>query len=85
MSSWRLREPLHAVQYQHGDNEHAVFAIVNARGCASFTNDRGHMRCWNLPEGGEAKVANGDWVVALGDSFIVVGSGEFDELFEKVD
>jgi len=31
MSSWRLRKPLHAVQYQHGDNEHAVFAIVNAR------------------------------------------------------
>lgn len=85
MASYRLRNPVHAVQYEHGDSEHEVFAIINARGGASFANDRGHMRCWNLPEGGEAKIADGDWVVALGDSFVVLGSAQFNDWFEMAD
>lgn len=84
MSLFRLSDPVEAICYSKGQNEHAVAEVVkSAGGRQSFSNARGHLDFYN--DGPELTVHDGQWVVMVAGKTIVMDDDRFRRHFAPIE
>ncbi|WP_133434208.1 hypothetical protein [Aeromicrobium phragmitis] len=77
-----LREPIAAVKYSLRNNEAEIGELVRRSGRrSSWSNITGALRIYN--DGLDLVVPDGDWVVFLGNSVLVLHEEQFATLFTE--
>jgi hypothetical protein len=80
MTTYVLREPAQAVQYELHQNEKEIAALVESTGRrASFSNDRGYLRFYN--DGPDLNIEDGMWVTLIGGDVAVMTDDKFRATF----